>query len=92
MLTAMKSVVGVDATNHGCSEDHKLWLLSGEEDALVGQVELGVGEQDKVGKAQVAELPHDGKQRRPSPEMDDHIERERERERERTKTRLDRGR
>jgi hypothetical protein len=38
-LTAMKSVVGVDAADHGCSEDHESGLLSGEEGthvALVG--------------------------------------------------------
>jgi hypothetical protein len=47
----MKSIVGVDATDHGCSEDHEPRLLGGEEGALVGQVELGVGAQDKVGEA-----------------------------------------
>jgi hypothetical protein len=56
-------VVGVDAVDHGCSEDHEPGLLGGEEGvhiALVGQVELGVGAQDEVGEAQVAELSHDG--------------------------------
>ena len=74
----MKFVVGVDATDHGYSEDHELGLLGGEEGALVGQVELGVGAQDEVGEAQVAELPHNGRRRRSSPEMDDPIVRERE--------------
>ncbi|KAE7996317.1 hypothetical protein FH972_001049 [Carpinus fangiana] len=45
--------VGVDAADHGCSEDHKLGLLGSEEGlhiALVGQVVLGVGAQDELAK------------------------------------------
>ena len=54
----------MDAADHGCSKDHEPGLLSGKEGAhvaLVGQVELGVGAQDEIGKAQVAELSHDGR-------------------------------
>jgi hypothetical protein len=86
----MKSAIGVDVADHGCSEDHEPGLLDGEEGAhvaMVGQVELGVGAQDEVGEAQVAELLHDGRRRRSLPEKDDLLC-----ERERTKTRLDRGR
>ena len=46
--------VGVDAADHGCSGDHELGLLDDKEGvrvSLVGQIELGVGAQDKVGEA-----------------------------------------
>lgn len=56
--------VSVDAADLGRGEDHEPGLLGGKEGvhvALACQVKLGVGAQDKVGKAQVAELPHDGR-------------------------------
>ena len=48
----------MDATDHGHNEDHKPGLLSCEEGihvALVAQVKLGMGVQDKASEAQVAE-------------------------------------
>ena len=51
VVTAIKSTVGVDAADHGCSDDHEPGLIGSEEGALVGQVELSVSAQDKVGEA-----------------------------------------
>lgn len=57
-------IVGVDTAHFGSGKDDELGLLGGEEGldvVLAGQIELGVGTKDQVGKSQGLELADNGR-------------------------------